>query len=1273
MLERATGYIETAGRRFLRDPSGAIQARRCLSQHFWKHNIGGDAGHLLSALTQQPDQSSSLVQRSSRRNQSSNDANLPFLDFLYPLRAQELTTLRLSRLPKRVGFRRRKRTPTGLRRTYVSEALPASQSQNAGQQDVAPQKDTQLDNIPVEDDTNETVRPVQAINKLWKHLKAPVKNSDSYEIAWVIFLSAGRPPEALSEACAYFSRSNKPVNQDRAWEIFSEMKDPSGDDFHNITHSQFQRNPKKLMQICHLALKFKRSRSTFALCFIHFMNNREWKLAEKVWILRSKFNDKEKGEIIPATWNLGISPETILELMTSLEGDVETRSRNLSKIAEFLLGRFSTSLWMLKDPPMETVSAILEKSYSLGFLTLRHYDNIIRTLQSATVKADFTRSIICYRQMRLHFSKKLKKCSFLPRQLELVVQFQMSSHVDYFLDEIAHFFGKPSLQHYRTVLNLFGRSGDVSKVHSVFDRLLADHGNPKSRKLVAPVLLAHAEIGDVPGALAQFQRMQTEFRLEPNTVCWNIVLTAYVNANDLEGVSTQFSKMAQAGVKPDSHTFGILMGICANRGDVPGVRRLLQQAEERRVPITIVMLGTVAQAYISSGRVDLAEQLANQCLNMKLDGSPMRTWNSILMQYAFRIDHGAFKRVSQRMEEAGLKPDAMTHAADLLRLALIGSAEKARMTLRRLHKEGSVHATEVHYAIVLLAYVKQRNLPMALQILQEAVARFPESGLAMTLKNFEAEIAPDLDMAKENGLDLTAEERLKRVEILLIESIANRNITALASTLSSDAPKNGVASSFTSWSHEYLIRQYGANGAIELARGLFDKHLVDRQADSHSNGQSTPPAPLRLINSIMTANLSAGQFKEVDECWKLALESGIKEASRLHVDEQVEQHLKLEKSSTEPPSPNPAEPTKIEIIPARRFALSQPLSIYMRSLSARNEPERIADVVAEVEEIGFELSTFNWTIFVRMLSESDNFELVSEAFRVHEKRFMPNWPGWNRLKNGQLFKPSGTPRGTYLLENPNAPEQSKHYLGREAGKYWSNVAPEFLQPSYLTVVYLSAALERMRNLSVVRGGTELDQLFHLAPQTLEAISKMPYLRDKFQGTMVRERSEAPEKEPQPLLDVKVARGGILGPGVKPRRLHAVNPAEFDESVDAQEEAAEQPSGEPISDPKQAGESVEAPKKKEKKAPAKPRIDPHQLAANAMAEQWQDILTPEELSDFQAQSRYNRTRPRPEPHKPVKPKKPETAPKYWKTPPGTKSPTGRETPKGEGSQRRHKKF
>lgn len=1272
MLERATSYFETAGRRFLRDSSGAIQARRCLSQHFWKHNIGGDAGHLLSALTQQPDQSSSLVQRSSRRNQSSNEANLPFLDFLYPLRAQELTTLRLSRLPKRVGLRRRKRTPTGLRRTYVSEAVPASQSQNGGQQDATQQNDTQRDNTPVEDDTNGAVRPVQAIKKLWKHLKAPVKNSDSYEIGWVIFLSAGRPPEALSEACAYFSRSNKPVNQERAWEIFSEMKDPSGDDFHNITHSQFQKDPTKLMQICHLALKFKRSRSTFAVCFKHFINNREWELAEEVWVLRSKFNDKEKGDIVPATWDLGISPEAILELLTSFEGDVKSRSRNLSKIAGFLLGRFSTSLWMLKDPPMETVSAIIQKSYSLGFLTLRHYDNMIRTLQTATVKADFTRSIICYRQMRQHFPE-MKKCSFLPRQLELVLEFNMPSHVDYFLDEIRHFFQQPSLQHYRSVLNFFSRSGDVSKIHSLFDGLLADHGNPKSRKLMAPVLVAHAKIGDVPGALAQFQRMQTEFQLEPDTVCWNILLTAYRAANDMEGVSSQFSKMAEKGVEPNSHTFGILMGLCANKGDVSGARRLLQQAEERRVPITMVMLNTVAQAYISSGRVDLAEQLANQFLNMKVEGSMMRLWNSILMQYAFRIDHGAFKRVCRRMEEIGLEPDATTHAADLLRLALIGSAEKARTLLRRLHKEGSVRATEVHYAIVLLGYVKQRNLPMAVQILREAVARFPDSGLAVTLQKFEAEIAPDLDMAKENGIDLTAEERLKRVEMLWVESIANRNIAALASTLAADVSKHGVANSFTSWSHEYLIRQYGANGAIELARGLFDKHLVDRQADSHPNGQSTAaPAPLRLINSTMIANLNARQFKEVDECWKLALESGIKEASRLHIDEQVEQHLQLGKSSTEPPSPGSDKPKKIEIIPARRFTLSQPLSVYMRSLAARNEHERIAEVVAEVEEIGFELSSFNWSVYVRMLSESDKFELVSEAFRVHEKLFMPNWPGWNRLKNGQLFKPSSTPRGTYLLENRNAPEQSKHYLGREAGKYWSNMAPEFLQPSYLTVVYLSAALERMRNLSVVRGGTELDQLFHMAPQTLEAISKMPYLRDKFQGTMVRERSEAPEKEPQPFLDVKVARGGILGPGVKHKRLHAANPVEFDENVEAQEETAEQSSGEPISDPKQDGESIETPKKKEKKAP-KPRVDPHQVAADAMAEEWQGILTPEELFDFQAQSRYNRTRPRVAPHKPVKPKKPETAPKHWKTPPGTKSPPGREAPKVGGSQRRHKKF
>ncbi|KAJ5278904.1 hypothetical protein N7478_004276 [Penicillium angulare] len=1231
MLERATGYFETAGRRFLRDSTAGIQTRQSISRHFWKHNTGGDATHWFLAFTHPPDQPTNLISNISPRSRSPADSNLPFLDFLYPPTPQQSNKFRLCRLPKRVGLRRRKRTISSLRRTYVSEASSLTKPVELDYQ-------PQGTHLEQDNHTYASPKPIKATEDLWKHLRARRRKPKHFDNAWVLFIAAGRPREALSELCACLSKSSKPTDLDRAWEAFSELQNPSDEDFLNITHSQLQsQEPKKLVEICSYALKMRRGRPIFALSFTHFLRAHEWALAEKIWILRSQFNDEQDAQIVLPNNEIRIAPEEIEGLMTYL---MEKKSasdfdpQNLRDVTEFLLGRMSTSLNMLKDTPMDVLNTIMQKSRRLGLSSLQHYVNIIETLQSSTARLDFARSLIFYHQMRVFFYKQLRthdvhyhaRKELLSRQLKVLIHFEMAENVLYFLNELTHFYGKPNIQQYKDVMNMFARSGDVSQVTLVFNKLVADYGKPKSRKLLIPLLHVHAVLGNVPETFNQFQRIQAEFHLEPNTVCWNVVLTAYAAKEDLAGAFSHFSKMVQAGVQLNSHTFGIMMSLCANRGDIAAVRQLLQQAEEKKVPVTMTMLGTVAQAYISSGRVDLAEQLAMTCLDSKVEGSPMQLLNTLLMQYAYRIDHQSFKRVMEHMDRAGFTPDATTHAADLLRMSLIGSADKARRTLRRMHKSGVIHATEVHYAIVLLGFIKVRNLQMAQALLREIYSRFPDSGIASSIRNFEAAIHV-------NSKSTQHEKRLKTAEEVLLKSISERGLTSLVSMLPSAAGrKETIAKSFDTWNHEYLIKRYGSKGAMDLAREMFERYMPTSAEDGGEN----MPTPIRLISAMMITHSRADQHQEVDECWKLAMSSAIKLASRINVEPLLrslasdgkpvsEEDLFSDSSLFLPmadknraPVDNVAEGHKSEIIPARRFTLSKPLNIYMRSLAYRDKLPKIAQVVAEVQAAGFELSTFNWTTYVQMLADSDKFANVSEAFRLNEEIFMPNWPGWKRLKRGQTYKPPGTPRGVYLLENPSEPEHSKHFLGRKATKYWSGVAPEFMQPTYKMVVYLAAALEQIRETTITKGGHQLDDLFAIAPMTVEAISKMPYLRDWFQGILIRKRERQSEKERKPFPRGRgIAEGGILGSPSRLRRRKTV-------------------------DTLKGHESDKLLNQKAAKLGTKAKTQPNLLSRTPGAKKWENLLKREDMLDFQTQLGYQKTHsrrlsslkvPRPTPRKP----------------------------------------
>lgn len=96
------------------------------------------------------------------------------------------------------------------------------------------------------------------------------------------------------------------------------------------------------------------------------------------------------------------------------------------------------------------------------------------------------------------------------------------------------------------------------------------------------------------------------------------------------------------------------------------------------------------------------------------------------------------------------------------------------------------------------------------------------------------------------------------------------------------------------------------------------------------------------------------------------------------------------------------------------------------------------------------------------------------------------------------------------------------------------IQPNFMQPTYVSLVYLAAALLAIRQNSITEGDATINALYSAAPRTVDAIAAMPYLRDKFQGVLLRGRARqgdrnnlADEIDP---IQPAVWTGGVLGVG-----------------------------------------------------------------------------------------------------------------------------------------------
>jgi len=225
----------------------------------------------------------------------------------------------------------------------------------------------------------------------------------------------------------------------------------------------------------------------------------------------------------------------------------------------------------------------------------------------------------------------------------------------------------------------------------------------------------------------------------------------------------------------------------------------------------------------------------------------------------------------------------------------------------------------------------------------------------------------------------------------------------------------------------------------------------------------------------------------------------------------------------------------------------------LQALGSSNQHSKIPDVVSEFQKLGFSLTTHNWTAYIQTLAGSAKAPDQLEAFVTFENRFMPNFPGWNRLRRGFGVKPEGAPATIHYLENPKR-GRYRNSLGKVARRLWSKIDPEFMQPTYVTMIYLASALIDFSERSITDGGAQLRALLSVAPKTIRALSDMPRLREKFQGVILRHQEQQRDKEMEP-HEPFVWTGGVLGVGGEQR---PVNDPEKDE-LSLEEESSDETS------------------------------------------------------------------------------------------------------------------
>lgn len=978
-------------------------------------------------------------------------------------------------------------------------------------------------------------------------------DQEAYGKVWQLFVSIGGRGELAGDVLKYLSTSHQRVDLDHASRAYQLI--PAADrglaDYQAAIKVACGRKQQKLAVGIHHEAFDKGFHTVITNTLLAFLiRDGLWKTAAEVWeqlpLTRRNAADPRNHNLWYETDKYAKLPEKLLQLIKRLEQKSAIFASGRHQIfglgVQLLYRVFSSSDIMSSITGPGTL-ALLDQFHSLGLLKPEHYFSGIQTLNKMVGSRNRHQlATLLYRNLDMRFPKARLPVSVLGSLLAILCESDnnhASSRV--ILRRFATDWGKPDKQAYQKVLSACAKNGDSVNVHEVFVEYCRDYGKPTNLVYITPLLYVYARTGNVSETKRQFDRLHSDFAIEPNVYCWNILITAHARMRDHEGACQEFQNMRRAGIRPDSVTYGIMMGIYASSGDTEAVHQLVETARLQNVNGTIPMVDTLVHSYCLNDQVEDAENLVEAATQIGLKGSLARMWNTLLRHYAFRADTDAVLQTQERMKELSVPADDMTYAALMQALVNIGRTHDAANILRSLHFSNSVTATPFHYSIVLYGYSLENNHDMVAVIYNEMRERFPRIGLSARLSRLRSHIQKEQTFSQSKRSRALQGKPMNRGLPLetTLDFLTETLLEIDQSDLVSESPQPGFgrrspSEAFPSVYLEFLITAYGRSGALQKAEKLFSKYqaLTDRM---HPTGADNAPS-IRLLTAIMITLVQQRRFAVVDSYWNKALS--------LAIDKGRQRTLDLSDSLAESGTPYSSEarpafrgislqtPTEaswnklpnpflrrgdIKILAAHRYTLAAPLTQYMYSLSAQNLAANLPPLVRRLEAIGFSLSSKNWNHYIQVLSYSNDAELQLLAFHTFEEKLLPNMPPWPLMKRSKWLKNKLVDgSGEMLIEEP------------VQRKFIERFRSHSLVPTYWTMVYLGLALMKLQRRGQRHGTTALSSLQSQAPGTVTAVSRMPYLREKAQGLLLRARTLQGDQQKRPRRPQKADRAGLRG-------------------------------------------------------------------------------------------------------------------------------------------------
>ncbi|KAF1912825.1 hypothetical protein BDU57DRAFT_521389 [Ampelomyces quisqualis] len=643
------------------------------------------------------------------------------------------------------------------------------------------------------------------------------------------------------------------------------------------------------------------------------------------------------------------------------------------------------------------------------------------------------------------------------------------------------------------LIHYYADHGDLEQVETHLDEFKAHYPDQVDLHLVSALPFACARRADVNEAITQFNRIHDDFGLVWDTACWNILLLAYSRADDLDGALGCYNMLLANEVAPDVYTFGTLLDICAQRGDVEAFEAIFSRAEQSGVDLSRDMRARsgYVQAFLQAGDAPGAEAVAQGMLKSwqagtLRDHTLTHTWNLLIQQHALDGDIAGARQRYREMIEADIPLDAWTYGSLMRALIEVKQTNAAFKLLRKTMPQSNLRPQALHYAIVMTGFLREGGGQQDLAI--ETYKMMIEKDVPQTASSQEATIrtlgASQIHTLREQGVkkrDYRLEDVEKAVEDMVASAVQRKIVGQNADREPRHSRLLDYRSSASSPQSFYglLISLYAQRGAYKRCREMMKKaQELAPDADNYV-------VPMNIITGSMEMHLQADEHEDVARLWRLARNS----ANNLtKTFSRAAEGMQSKASSADLLDPNVMQQhDSSRISGSRRNILYKATRVYIRSLLAPSNqlPNALQEAQQTMRELlveGYNLDVFTWNELVSTLALRGHLE---DAFNICEEYLMPNFPGWRELHPNYIRK------------------DRKGYKWMELRHY--DVRKDRIMPRYKTLIVLAAAYRDVKRDE--RNGVgynekseawQADILEKGAPRTCRAIQTMPRTNDPLQ-------------------------------------------------------------------------------------------------------------------------------------------------------------------------------